>query len=249
MPLMGSGLALSSQVTTLGQLYLLYGILAGVGTSALCVPFMSAITKWFNKRRGIVVGISLSESGFGSFCAAPLGCVIVTDGWRSAFLIAGTVAFLIIISVGLVIKDRPEEMGLKPYSEDPKDKLESQGQRRSTKSVANSYSVREVLRRKGSWLLYVLWTFSTIVVSIYNHHIVLFSNTIGIASTTASIALGTIGGRRYYEILLFCVFLSIVMSAITFVLKSPKPSTQHRATPLEKLTRTSLSPDPRFHFI
>lgn len=193
--LMGLGLALSSQITNLWQLYFFYSVVAGIGKCAIWVPFTSTITKWFTKKRGIAMGIALSGSGFGALTIAPmLGYIIITYGWRIALLAAGLSVLLMVFSAGLVMKDRPEEMGLKPYGEDEQDAdVLNTGRPPEIVNAIQNISAKEALRKKEFWLLYCLWIFSTIVRSIYNQHIVLFGIGLGILSVLAALALGFIG--------------------------------------------------------
>ncbi|MDP7240484.1 MAG: MFS transporter, partial [Dehalococcoidia bacterium] len=55
--LVGGGIALCSQVTALWQLYLLFGVVAGVGFGAIYPVPVATVVKWFLKRRGMAVGI------------------------------------------------------------------------------------------------------------------------------------------------------------------------------------------------
>jgi len=193
--LMGSGLVLSSQVTSLWQLYFFYGIVAGIGNSTIWVPFTSTIMKWFTEKRGVAMAIALCGHGVGSLVAAPsLAYVTVTSGWRTAFLTAGVSTFVIVMLAGLLMKAPPETMGLKPegaMSEHsphlPMDRVQSKPM------PVQHFSVREFLSSMQFWLVYSLWALSTIMHSIYSQHIVLFAIGLGISPVTASLALGAIG--------------------------------------------------------
>jgi MFS family permease len=193
--LTGSGLALCSQVTTSWQLCLFYGIMGGIGTSTVWVPFTSTIMNWFTAKRGLAMGIALSGSGLGSLAGPPLLTYItLTYGWQNAFMFAGALALLVMFSAGLVMKGRPEEMRLTAYCDvqtDQSTRRASQAQ--STEPIANDPSARNALGRMEFWLIYSLWVISTIVQSIYSQHLVLFALSLGISSIIASIALGIIG--------------------------------------------------------
>jgi len=192
--LMGSGLILSSQATSSWHLYVSYGIVTGVGTSTVWVPFTSTIVRWFTKRRGLAMGIALSGSGFGSLCAAPLlTYLILTHGWKSAFLLAGLLTLLIMLLAAILMRDSPEGLGIGPHGE--RETTESQASVAATSPSPGMgpLSIPQILRRGDFWLIYSLWALSTIVKSIYEQHMVLFATTIGISSIIASITLGTIG--------------------------------------------------------
>jgi predicted MFS family arabinose efflux permease len=188
--LMGLGLALSSTITSLWQLYLFYGIIAGVGSSTIWVPFTSAIMNWFDHKRGIAMGIALSGYGLGSLVAAPsLSYIIETGGWRMAFLFSGVATFLILFSASLVAKTSPKEIGLKPYRS-----IQEMGHESFDESVASgNSSLHKAIRTKPFWLLYCLWISSQIVTSLYTQHIVLFALGLGISFILGSLGLGIIG--------------------------------------------------------
>lgn len=191
--LMSSGLVLSSQVRTLWQLCLFYGVVIGIGSSTIWVPFTSTIMRWFTRKRGIAMGVALSGSGFGSLFISPMmAYIIATYGWQTAFLVAGTSTFMIMLSATLLMKSDPEEMGLKPYGEDLGSESRTE-QRRKHAEYVHDFTLREATEKAEFWLVYVLWALSTVMISIYNQQIVLFAGTLGVSAIMASVALGMIG--------------------------------------------------------
>ncbi|KAF9367058.1 hypothetical protein CPB97_006428, partial [Podila verticillata] len=56
----------------LWQLYLSQGLLFGIGASLVYFAALSAPSHWFEKRRGLAMGIAASGSGLGGFFLAPL---------------------------------------------------------------------------------------------------------------------------------------------------------------------------------
>jgi predicted MFS family arabinose efflux permease len=231
--LMGLGLALSSTITSLWQLYLFYGIIAGVGSSTIWVPFTSAIMKWFDHKRGIAMGTALSGYGLGSLVAAPsLSYIIETSGWRMAFLLSGVATFLILFSASLVAKTSPEEIGLKPYRS-----IQTRDDHRESfdQSVAiEESSFSKAIRSKPFWLMYCLWLSSQIVTSLYTQHLVLFALGLGISFILASLGLGIIGlssiiGRFAIGLfldrvgirraLLFCYLIALLSASLLLVTK------------------------------
>jgi Major Facilitator Superfamily. len=55
--LLGLGILLTSRLTSIWQLYLFFGFIAGMGMGAAYVPPMATVTRWFVKRRGLALGI------------------------------------------------------------------------------------------------------------------------------------------------------------------------------------------------
>ncbi|KAG0379591.1 hypothetical protein BGX24_012548 [Mortierella sp. AD032] len=70
--IMTAALVLASFSTQLWHLYLSQGLLFGIGASLVYFPSVAAPTHWFEKKRGLAMGISASGSGLGGFFLAPL---------------------------------------------------------------------------------------------------------------------------------------------------------------------------------
>ena len=62
---LGSAYLLMSQINATWQLYLFYGVIAGIGFSGMDVLLLSTVARWFVKRRGMMSGILKIGSGAG----------------------------------------------------------------------------------------------------------------------------------------------------------------------------------------
>jgi len=60
---MGIGYLLMSRVVNLWELYLSYGVLVALGSSAFYVPLLTMLIRWFPQKRGLMVGIGVSGIG------------------------------------------------------------------------------------------------------------------------------------------------------------------------------------------
>ena len=59
------GLFLCSTIHSLSQFYVFYGIIVGIGITAVSiVPFSAILAHWFEKTRGLASGIAVSGMGF-----------------------------------------------------------------------------------------------------------------------------------------------------------------------------------------
>jgi MFS family permease len=63
---------LMSRVTTIAQFQLSYALVGGIGVSILTVPVMATISRWFIKRRGLMMGIVQVGVSMGGFVFPPL---------------------------------------------------------------------------------------------------------------------------------------------------------------------------------
>lgn len=75
---------------------------------------MSVVTRWFQRKMGLALGIL--TSGFGaSGLIIPVIVWLIDDlGWRTAVIIMGVGMWLIGIPLAFVIRNSPEEYGLFP---------------------------------------------------------------------------------------------------------------------------------------
>lgn len=115
--LLAVALVLTSQATRMWHFSLAYGLLAGSGISLLGFSSHSAfIPKWFERKRGLAIGIAMSGIGFGMLFLVPLVEKLITlYGWRFSYLfLAGLVLFLV-IPLNLIFSRRsPADLNLKP---------------------------------------------------------------------------------------------------------------------------------------
>jgi len=110
--LLGLGLVLSSQATSLAQFDVTFGIVVGFAVGAFYAPLTSTATKWFTARRGLAVALVSAGIGFGILIVAPLARWLTTlYDWRIAMLVLGDLAWLVVIPVGLLVRNAPGDVG------------------------------------------------------------------------------------------------------------------------------------------
>jgi MFS family permease len=113
--ILGLGLALSSQITALWQLYLTFGVIAAGGVAMLqSVPNTAVISNWFVKNRGTAIGVALSGTGLGQLLLTPATqWLILNYGWRAAYLaLAPLVCLVPAVLIRLFQHQHPADKGL-----------------------------------------------------------------------------------------------------------------------------------------
>ena len=113
------GLGLSTQIHTLWQLWLVWGVLLGVGTGMTALVLGATVAnRWFTARRGLVVGMLTAANATGQLLFLPLAAWIAeTQGWRLA-LVPSVLACLTCLALYLLLAvDHPARLGLAPYGE------------------------------------------------------------------------------------------------------------------------------------
>jgi MFS family permease len=113
---MGAGLILASIVREPWQLYLTLGAFVGGGVNCLAYSGQSLyLTNWFVRRRGLALSIAFSGVGAGSITILPwFAWMIGSAGWRAACVALGIFLLIVLAPVNLLLRRRPEDMGLRP---------------------------------------------------------------------------------------------------------------------------------------
>jgi len=119
--LVSMGLLLATRMTRLWQLFLLWGVMLGLGSglTALVLGAMVA-NRWFERRRGLALGILTASSATGQLIFLPLAASLIQHhGWRVAVLPIATGCLLVAALAFSFLRDRPEEVGLTAFGATP----------------------------------------------------------------------------------------------------------------------------------
>ncbi|MGP5524095.1 MFS transporter [Glutamicibacter arilaitensis] len=115
--LVASGAGLSVFISQVWQLWVLWGVLVGLGTGAMALVFGSVVAnRWFSERRGLVMGIFSGANATGQLVFLPSIVVIIEQySWRIAALVVAVFAVLIIPLLRWPFANSPAEAGVLPY--------------------------------------------------------------------------------------------------------------------------------------
>jgi len=143
---------LMSQVNTIWQFQINYALVGAIGLSALNVPVMATIARWFIKRRGLMTGIVQAGVGIGGLIFAPLaGWLILTYGWRSSYIILGITTLAGIIISGLFLRRDPRDIG---QLADGMSEVTASGVNKQSPSLQGAgLSLREAIRTSQFWMI------------------------------------------------------------------------------------------------
>jgi MFS family permease len=200
--LIGSGLAVSLAMTHLWQLILLWGVVVGLGTGLTALVLAATIsTRWFNARRGLIVGLLTASSATGQLVCLPLLASIATrTGWRSAVVL---VCALLAAAAGLVLllmRDRPADVGLKPFGpeDSAKDAPPAVGQtaapRTTPIAAAALHGLRDASRNRTFWILFgTFFICGASTNGLIQSHFIPFCSDNGLPEVAAAGVLATMG--------------------------------------------------------
>ena len=115
MGMMGLGFLALSQVQSLLMLYVVFLALLAAGSSfGTNRPVQVATANWFVRRRGRAMGLLGAGSGLGGSVVFLFALLISSIGWENGAIVAGFVIWSVGLPLALVIRHKPEQMGLLP---------------------------------------------------------------------------------------------------------------------------------------
>lgn len=119
--LIALGAILPIWMTAQWQLLICWGLLIGLGSGSVSMALVATITgRWFVARRGLVTGVLTAAAATGQLVFLPLMATLLTHhGWRSATLVIGCAALLIVPVVLIFLRDRPSDVGVTAYGATP----------------------------------------------------------------------------------------------------------------------------------
>ena len=106
--LLGTGLVTASRASTLGAFQLLFGVIVGLAAGSLYAPITATTTRWFTRNRTLAVALVSAGLSFGSTFMAPLARFLIsTYDWRTAMLLIGDLAWLVIVPAAFLVRNPP----------------------------------------------------------------------------------------------------------------------------------------------
>ncbi len=185
---LGLGYLLMSQVSAIWQLYLFYGVLIGIGTSAFWVPLLSTVARWFPRRRGMMTSITLTGVGIGSMIMPPIANWLISDySWRTSYIIMGIVVLVIIIPAAQFLNRDSNKMGLLPYGGE-----EVKAQRLNLQT--SGFSLQQAMQTRQFWIFIFMTFCSSVGPQAIRVHIVPYAIDLGITAANATTILIIMGG-------------------------------------------------------
>jgi sugar phosphate permease len=119
--LIAAAMVLATGVHHLWQLFVLWGLVLGLGTGLTALVLGTVVaTRWFSDRRGLVVGLLAASTATGQLIFLPLAAWLIERfGWRYAVVPVSVACVLVALLATLFVHDQPADIGLRPYGEPP----------------------------------------------------------------------------------------------------------------------------------
>lgn len=185
---LGLGCFLMSQINTIWQLYLFYGVVIGIGVSALDVSLLSTVTRWFVKKRGMMSGIVKGGTGVGMLIMPIVANWLISGyGWSTSYIIIGIIALVFVISAAQFLRRDPGQMRQLPNGVE-------KANAGSLNSADEGLPLREAIHTRQFLVICGICFALLFCVQALMVHIVPHAMDLGISPTNAANVLGAIGG-------------------------------------------------------
>lgn len=174
----------------LWHLYALYLLLGVVGGGTAPIPYSNVLSHWFDKRRGLALGVAMVGLGLGAFIM-PFWAqrLIELAGWRGAYVYIGLMVMVVAIPVVAVfLKETPQLLGLTPDGELTREAPTGH------EAQEGGMSAREAWRTDTFWLLISAFFLMSASVHGCLIHLVPLLTDSGVTPQTAALATSLLGG-------------------------------------------------------
>ena len=146
----GFGLMAVSLVTEQWQFWVIFGLFSGMlGAGPGALMQAAIVPKWFVRKRGRATALASMGTGLAAFLLPfTVANVVEAIDWRNTFLLLGGMTLLLAVLPALLIRTRPEDVGLRTDG----DKEGSEAAARA-RAADQSLTAGEAFRTTTLWLL------------------------------------------------------------------------------------------------
>ena len=140
-----------SQIWHLGLIFFFIGTL---GVAANTLPYLRVVSCWFNKKRGLAIGLSVSGIGLGyAYVPILVQTIIDIHGWRAAYFALSIIVLLVSVPLIYVfLKETPENLGLSVDGGEPSDTNDKT-------QYSFGLSSLQTIRKQEFWIMLFIFLF------------------------------------------------------------------------------------------
>lgn len=185
---LGIGFLFMASMNAPWQLYLFYGVFAGICFATHDVITLSTVARWFDKRRGMMSGLVKVGTGVGQLLGPLLATILIsTFGWRTACQWIGALALVILLAAAQLMRRDPESMGMLKDNARPTSPQHGTADR-------PSLTLAMAARTFSFWNICIVEfsAFACLLTTIV--HIVPHAQDVGLSPSVSAALLSTIGG-------------------------------------------------------
>jgi MFS family permease len=198
--ILSTSLFLLSTTNSLWQLYLFYAMAGFGGAFSGVVPFATVVSNWFRVKRGRAMGLTMMGLALGALIFSPITALIVSEfGWRVAFVVMGVGVLCVNFPATLILRTKPQEMGLHPDGITPAPEpalfpVQASGGSGNAGMVKERSAFSIAMKSPAFWFVAAGFFFMGIGTLGILNHLVPYVRDMGVSVKTAGLVLGIFGG-------------------------------------------------------
>jgi len=202
----GGGFIYMSQMQSLWQFYVAIALLTLGMSFGTFIVFVVTVANWFVRKRARALATLMSFSAIGGLTLPLLVMSIDEFGWRHMLMATGIGFWIIGFPATLVMRKRPEDHGLLPDGDLPRD-ANSPGTKdgRMARVKENAITMRQAIKLRFFWQLAIVTSLGQLVSSTNLFHfsaLLEYGMTTALAASAAgAVAIGDLGGRAGIAVL------------------------------------------------
>jgi MFS family permease len=173
--------------------YLIWAALGLVLAATLYEPAFAVVATWFRRERARALLLLTFVAGFASTIFLPVATWLVEWlGWRGALTaLAGLLAVTTVPAHALLLRRRPEDLGLRPDGDD-----EPEPAAGAVDPIVDGIELRAALRDPAFWWLTVAFSLGTLSAVAVGVHLIPYLVESGYGAGFAAAATGLIGATQ-----------------------------------------------------
>ncbi len=226
---MGLGFIFYSQIQSVWQFYAAYlAISLGSGVGGW-IAIVTLINNWFSRRRAMAMSLAVSGVQLGGFLVPLMAWGIENHDFRMTSLGIGIVLIVVAVPASRLMRNVPEDMGLRPDGDPSPLTRDSTASTEPTSDQAAEMTPRQALRTAAFWIIAVARLTSVVSIITLSVHLVPKLTDSGMSLITANFVVtlytfvaflsgfvaGYLADRTSKVIVLFvCMFMQAVAMGI-----------------------------------
>lgn len=221
--LFGFTIASMSMLTaSIWHLYAMCVLIPLLGAGTAPVTYSRILVSWFNKKRGLALGIGLAGVGLGTTMVPLIASYFMEHySWREAYLAIGALIILVALPITkFLFKDKPSQLGLYPDGL-TQESTEQQTSFSKPNPKLIGYTAKEALKQKTFWLMFMSFLITGLCTSTVLVHLIPMMTDRGMTikeaiGTFAYLGMSIVGGRLIAGYLMDKFFAPYVVIVFMF---------------------------------
>jgi sugar phosphate permease len=186
---MGAGFIFFSFIQSIVGFYVAFLLITtGAGLGGY-LPMMTAVNNWFSRRRATAMSVTMMGMSAGGLATPAIAWSITYYGWRPTVAVIGVIIWVMAIPIAWVLRNRPEEYGLRPDGMPrPRETAASEVRESAHPGPREAdFTVGQALKTPAFWIISFAHASNALLPSILAVHLIPMLTDSGLTLATAAL--------------------------------------------------------------